>query len=183
MNDALEELRQVLADFAEAGECVEKVGQDLIAALKAGNKVLTCGNGGSAADALHFAEELTGRYRGERRALPAICLSADGTALTCIANDYGFEQVFARQVQAFGMQGDFLVGFSTSGNSPNILAAFKTARERGLRTVLLTGRDGGHAAALASDPLRVPSTTTARIQEVHTLIFHQWLEQIEAVPW
>ena len=145
--------------------------------------MLTCGNGGSAADALHLAEELVGRFKKDRRALPAICLNADVTALTCIGNDYGFDALFSRQVEALGRPGDVLAGFSTSGNSRNVNAAFAAARRQGLVTILLSGRDGGAARALADHPLVVPSQTTARIQEVHTLILHQWLEAIDAADW
>jgi D-sedoheptulose 7-phosphate isomerase len=126
-----------------------------------------------------MAEELTGRYLRERRALPAICLNADVTALTCIGNDYGFDQIFARQLEALGKPGDILVAFSTSGNSPNILRCLDTARQLQIHSVLLAGKDGGAAKSRCDRPLIVPSSTTARIQEVHTLIMHQWLERID----
>jgi D-sedoheptulose 7-phosphate isomerase len=178
------ELAAVLA-LAEQALSPElaRSGARLIACLRAGGKILTCGNGGSAADALHLAEELVGRYRADRPALAALCLAADPTALTCIANDYGFAQIFARQVEALGRPGDVLIVFSTSGNSPNILAALQTARAGGLTTILAGGKDGGQALALADHALIVPSATTARIQEVHTLLIHTWLDQIEAEVW
>ena len=181
--DSLTELQQVLTDSNGLERSVTEAGASILAALRAGHKLLTCGNGGSAADALHLAEELVGRYKIDRRALPAICLNADVTALTCIANDYGYEQIFARQIEALGTPGDVLVGFTTSGNSPNVLAAFSCARQRGVVTILLSGKHGGAAKATCDHEIIVPSQTTARIQEVHTLVLHQWLEAIDACPW
>jgi D-sedoheptulose 7-phosphate isomerase len=148
-------------------------------ALRRGNKVLTCGNGGSAADALHMAEEFVGRYRSNRRSLPAICLNADPTALTCIANDFGYDTVFARQVEGLGARGDVLVGISTSGNSPNVLQALAAAKARGITTVGLLGKDGGAAKGQVDLALVVGSADTARIQEAHTLIIHALLEVVE----
>lgn len=181
--ESLEELRAVLAASAALAPAVEATGAAILDSLRSGGKLLTCGNGGSAADALHLAEELVGRYRIDRRALPAICLNADVTALTCIANDYGYDSVFSRQVEAYGRPGDVLVGFSTSGNSPNVLAAFSAARVRGVITILLSGKDGGQARTQCDHALVVPSATTARIQEVHTLVLHQWLEAIDSFDW
>ncbi|MEF3274501.1 MAG: SIS domain-containing protein [Chloroflexus sp.] len=148
-------------------------------ALLAGSTLYTAGNGGSAADALHLAEELIGRYRSNRRPLPAICLNADIGALTCIANDFGYDEIFARQLAALGKAGDVLVVFSTSGNSPNILNALRTARTKGITSIALLGKDGGAARALADHALVVPSANTARIQEVHTLILHAICEAVE----
>src|SRR5689334_9137654 len=122
--DSLEELTALLADSYSLENAVIRAGDAILASLRRGGKLLTCGNGGSAADALHLAEELVGRYNAERRGLPAVCLNADVTALTCIGNDYGYDRVFSRQVEALGRPEDVLVGFSTSGNSPNVLAAF-----------------------------------------------------------
>ncbi len=181
--DSLQELATVLAASAVLAPAVGRVSDAILHSLRQGGKLLTCGNGGSAADALHLAEELVGRYQRERRALPAICLCADPTALTCIGNDYGYERVFARGLEAFGKKGDVLVAFTTSGNSPNVLEALAAARRLGVLTVLLTGKDGGKARALCDHALIVPSQTTARIQEVHTLILHQWLEAIDAQDW
>ena len=147
--------------------------------LRAGNKVLTCGNGGSGADALHMAEELIGRYRGNRRSLPAVCLNADPTALTCIANDFGFDEVFARQVEGLGAPGDLLVCFTTSGNSVNCLRALAVAKARGLVTVALLGKDGGQAKGVADFEIIVGHRDTARVQEAHTLILHTLLEVVE----
>ncbi|WP_419788555.1 D-sedoheptulose-7-phosphate isomerase [Mucilaginibacter sp. SP1R1] len=148
-----------------------------------GGKLLTCGNGGSAADALHLSEELVGRYQAERRSLPAICLNADVTAITCIGNDYGFEQIFSRQVHGLGKPNDILVGFSTSGNSANVLAAFEQARRQGIVTIYLGGKKGGAMKGTCDHEIIVPSNTTARIQEVHTFILHQWLELLDTADW
>ncbi len=156
----------------------EKValGADLVVhSLRAGGKVLACGNGGSAADAQHFSSEFINRFERERPALAAIALTTDASTTTSIANDFSFERVFARQVEALGQSEDVLLAFTTSGNSNNIVAAIDTAHRRGLRVLLLSGRDGGRAAAAlaASDvELRVPSQSTARIQEVHLLLIH-----------
>lgn len=181
--ESIAELRAVLHSCEMLEPAVREAGHAIVSSLKNGGKLLTCGNGGSAADALHLAEELVGRYHLPRRSLPAICVNADVTALTCIANDYGYEQVYARQIAALGKAGDVLVGFTTSGNSPNVIAAFQQARALGLVTVLLSGKDGGKAKGLCHHELIVPSHTTARIQEVHTLILHQWLEEIDAQEW
>jgi len=179
----LRELAQVVQDFTPLLPEVEATGQVLLRCLENGGKVLSCGNGGSATDALHLAEELVGRYRSERRPLPALCLAADISAMTCIANDYGYEQVFSRAVEALGQPGDVLVGFSTSGNSANVRQAFEVAKARQVQTILLTGADGGAIAGLADHTLRVPSKNTARIQELHTFILHVWLEMIEGRSW
>jgi D-sedoheptulose 7-phosphate isomerase len=154
----------------------------LIAALSRGGKILSCGNGGSAADAQHFSSELLGRFESERDSLPAVALSVDTSTLTAVGNDYGYEQVFARQVRALGVRGDALLAISTSGNSPNILEAVQAARERGLGIVALSGRDGGKLAGLlgADDvELRVPSKRTIRIQETHLLIIHTVCDLID----
>ena len=140
--------------------------------LKYGGKVMACGNGGSAADACHLATELLCRFEQERRALPAISLTADGSFLTAAGNDYAFERVFSRQVEGLARAGDVLVVFSTSGNSPNILLALRMAREKGIKSVALLGRDGGKAAGLADVEIIVPDPVTARIQEAHQRIIH-----------
>lgn len=172
-------LRSVLAASESLSPQVEAAGGAILKSLARGGKLLTCGNGGSAADAMHLAEELVGRYHLDRRALPAICLNADPTAITCICNDYGYENVFSRGMEALGKPGDVLVGFTTSGNSPNVLAAFSTARELGVTTVLLSGKSGGKARGCCDHEIIVPADHTARIQEVHTLVLHQWLEMID----
>ena len=140
--------------------------------LRAGNKVLLCGNGGSAADAQHIAAELTGRYKTERRGLPGIALTTDTSALTAIGNDYGYDRVFDRQVEALANKGDLLIGISTSGNSTNVINALKVAREMGCKTLGLTGRDGGAMNELCDINLVVPSNDTPRIQEMHILFAH-----------
>ncbi len=140
--------------------------------LKNGNKILLCGNGGSAADAQHIAAELTGRYKTERRGLPGIALTTDTSALTAIGNDYGYDRVFDRQVEALANKGDLLIGISTSGNSKNIINALKVAREMGCKTLGLSGRDGGAMNELCDVNLVVPSNNTPRIQEMHILFGH-----------
>ncbi len=159
---------------------IDAAGAELKSILGRGGKILTAGNGGSAADALHMAEELVGRYCKERPSMAAMSLCADPTALTCIANDYGYDRVFSRQIEGLGRPGDALVVFTTSGNSPNLILALETARARGLITFSVLGKDGGKAKGLADHELIVPSTDTARVQEIHTLILHSWLEIIEA---
>jgi D-sedoheptulose 7-phosphate isomerase len=140
--------------------------------LRGGHKVLACGNGGSAADSQHLVAELVGRFVVERRALPAIALTADTAILTAVGNDYGYERVFARQVEALAQRGDLLFAISTSGNSPNVVQAAQTARALGCTIVALTGERGGNLAAHADLLIRAPSTVVARIQEVHTLCIH-----------
>jgi D-sedoheptulose 7-phosphate isomerase len=152
---------------------------DMSERLKRGCRILICGNGGSAADAQHFAAELSGRYVKERRALAGIALTVDTSALTAIGNDYGFDQVFARQVEALGRPGDLLVGISTSGNSPNVLLAVAAAKALGMRTLALVGRDGGRLKLLADDALVVPCAVTARIQEIHMMTYHFWCEALD----
>src|SRR4051794_27031927 len=144
----------------------------IIDAYGRGGRVYTFGNGGSSADAAHFAEELIGRFKRERRPLPAQSLSIDASALTCIANDYAYDEVFERQVRGFVRQGDYVVGFSTSGRSPNVVRGLAAAQELGATTVLFGGGDGGPAREHASHALVVPSTSTARIQELHVLFLH-----------
>lgn len=173
------ELTEVLAKSQQLEPVIAATGQVIVACLKGRGKILSCGNGGSAADALHLVEELVGRYNAPRRALPAICLNADATVLTCVGNDFGFEQIFARQVTALAGPGDVLVVFSTSGNSPNVVAAIAAAKVAKARTILLGGKDGGRARGQCDFELIVPSANTARIQEVHTLIIHSWLDQVD----
>ncbi|HEY8780377.1 MAG TPA: D-sedoheptulose 7-phosphate isomerase [Mucilaginibacter sp.] len=180
---AVAELTEVLNSSLFMEDVIAKTSSVIIDSIHNGGKLLTCGNGGSAADALHLAEELVGRYSKERRGLPAICLNSDVTALTCIGNDYGYDQVFSRQVEALGRSSDVLVGFTTSGNSPNVLSAFQKAKEYGIITILLSGKDGGKAKNICDYELIVPSANTARIQEIHTLILHQWLEEIDVTDW
>ena len=157
-----------------------RAARELTATIASGNKILICGNGGSAADAQHFAAELVGRFEKERASYPALALTTDSSALTAIGNDYGFDQVFSRQVEALGRPGDLLIGISTSGNSPNVIRAVASARELGVRTLGLLGRDGGRLLSLMDDALVGPSTVTARIQEIHQMIYHFWCEALDA---
>lgn len=166
-------MRQILLD-------VERSGALLLRALKAKKKVLVCGNGGSAADSQHFAAELVGRYKGERKALPAIAITVDSSALTSIGNDYGFEQIFSRQIKALGSYGDVLVAISTSGASKNVLEAISAARKKKMRVVALTGEKGSALQKKVDIVIVVPSRETARIQEIHELVFHAWCEFIDA---
>jgi len=173
------ELLQAVTDAKSNLADVERCAQLIADVLQAGGKVLTAGNGGSASDALHLSEELVGRYKNNRRALPAIALVADGTALTCIGNDFGFDQIFSRQVEALGSSGDVLVLFTSSGNSQNLILALQMAKSRGVRTVAFLGRGGGKMKGLADAEWIVPSSIGARVQELHTWALHVILEVVE----
>ena len=151
---------------------IEEMAKVVIDRLQRGNKILICGNGGSASDAQHIVAELVGRYKSTRRGLPAIALNTDTSALTAIANDFGYETVFSRQVEALANSGDLLIAISTSGNSANIIKALKVAREMGCGTLGLSGRDGGEMNSLCDINLIVPSIDTPRIQEIHILVGH-----------
>lgn len=175
----LDDLIASLDRFRPLLPAVAAAGEEIRSALRRGNKLLTAGNGGSAADALHLAEELVGRFDKERPSWPAICLAADPTLLTCIGNDYGFDRLFSRQVEGLGKPGDILVVFTTSGNSPNLVLALESARSRGLRTIAVLGKGGGAAKGRADHEIIVPSSVTARIQEIHTFVLHSWLAQLE----
>jgi D-sedoheptulose 7-phosphate isomerase len=155
-----------------ASEHIVQAAKLILACLQGGGKLIAFGNGGSAADAQHIATEFVGRYRTERQALAAIALTTDSSALTAISNDYGFDQVFSRQLEAIGKPGDVVLAFSTSGNSSNVLRALETARKLGMPTIGLSGKSGGKMLGLADICLCVPSDSTPRIQEVHTLIIH-----------
>ena len=158
---------------------VETASKMIIDTLKNGNKILLCGNGGSASDAQHIAAELTGRYKSERRGLPGIALNTDTSALTAIANDYGYDRVFDRQVEALANEGDLLIGISTSGNSANVISALRTAREMGCKCVGLSGRDGGAMNEVCDLNIIVPSDDTPRIQEMHILIGHTLCQAVD----
>jgi D-sedoheptulose 7-phosphate isomerase len=158
---------------------IEVVAQVCKLALENGNKILLAGNGGSAADAQHLAAEFVGRYVKHRNSLPAIALTTDTSALTAIANDFGFEHVFSRQLEGLTRQGDVFIAISTSGNSPNIIQAVHTAKAKGITTIGLLGRDGGALQSLVDFPITVPSEVTARIQEMHILIGHMVCEWVE----
>jgi len=175
-----EEIKEQLAEQRNLLQRIEEELSDRIAesvvmladAFSAGNKLLIMGNGGSAADAQHFAAEMVGRFMMERRALPAIALTTNTSVLTAIGNDYGFDRVFSRQVEALAEPGDVVVGISTSGNSANIAQAFKVARAQGCRTIGLLGKGGGTIQGLVDIPLVIPSCATPRIQEGHITIIH-----------
>jgi len=158
---------------------IAQAAQSLIEAIQAGKKVLIFGNGGSAADSQHMAAELVGRFQAERKAFPAIALTTDTSSLTALGNDYGFEKVFARQVEALGQTGDVVVAISTSGNSANVLAAVKQAKAQGMTVIALTGGTGGQLAEGVDTALIVPSDNTARIQESHAVIIHCLCELVE----
>jgi len=160
---------------------IERAGQLICSALRAGHKILLCGNGGSAADAQHLAAELVGRYEDQRRAWPAIALTTDTSTLTAVSNDYGFEQVFARQVEALAVAGDVLVAISTSGKSRNVIKAAEVARALGCRTIALLGLEGEPLASLCDVAVSVPSERTARVQEVHITIGHLWCEMVDRI--
>ena len=164
-------LATIQATFALETD-IKKACETAVATLKAGGKILLCGNGGSAADAQHIAAELTGRYKTERGALAGIALTTDTSALTAIGNDYGYEFVFSRQLEALGREGDLLIAISTSGNSGNVIKALELARKIGIKTIGLSGRTGGAMNELCELNLVVPSNDTPRIQEMHIMIGH-----------
>jgi D-sedoheptulose 7-phosphate isomerase len=184
----IQEIRQDLTDSAATLRAtadslaadIAKAVDILVAALRAGHRVFTFGNGGSAVDAQHIACELVGRFGAERRALAAEALTADVATLTAVANDYSFEVVFARQLEGKGAAGDVAIGLSTSGGSKNVVAALRKAREMGMKTIALTGRDGGPCAPLADVLLNVPSEATPRIQEAHVAVYHILCRHVEA---
>ena len=165
---------------SQIGE-IEEAGEVICAALSQGHKVLLCGNGGSAADAQHIAAELVGRYELQRRAFPAIALTTDTSSLTALSNDYGYEDVFARQVQALAVAGDVLIALSTSGSSPNVIRAAETARKLGCKTIALSGGDAKPLASICDMTVSVPSKRTSRIQEAHITIGHLWCEMVDAL--
>jgi D-sedoheptulose 7-phosphate isomerase len=158
---------------------IEQAKDLILKTLKAGNKLLICGNGGSAAESAHFATELVGRYKGNRVSLPAIALSSDGSLLSCIGNDYGYDKVFSRQLQGLAKSGDLLVVISSSGNSGNLVEALKTARELGLSSISFSGRGGGKAKGLASCELVIPGDSGRAAQEAHLFLIHYFCEAIE----
>jgi phosphoheptose isomerase len=169
----LESLKNLEREVSRAADLIEQC-------LRAGNKLLVCGNGGSAADASHFATEFVVRFVKDRRALPAICLASDSGILTAAGNDYGFDEVFARQVAAFGVAGDLLICLTTSGKSKNLIRALEEAKARKLKTIAFLGRDGGSTVGIANVDLLVTSDSTARVQEAHHLLLHVLCEIIES---
>ena len=174
---------ELLRNFIEQEEkdrTTEKIAEELAEAFTNGNKVLICGNGGSNCDALHFAEEFTGRFRKERRALPAIAIS-DSSHITCVGNDYGFDYIFSKGVEAYGKEGDMFIGISTSGNSGNVIKAVERAKELGMKTVALLGKDGGKLKGMCDHEFIIPGETSDRIQEIHMMILHIIIEGVERI--
>ncbi|MDH5559237.1 MAG: D-sedoheptulose 7-phosphate isomerase [Deltaproteobacteria bacterium] len=180
IKSALLEAKTLLDDFI-VPENIEKTAvfaREVFETIQKGNKVITCGNGGSMCDAMHFAEELTGRFRADRPAYPAIAIS-DPSHITCTGNDYGLEFIFSRYIEALGNEGDLLIGISTSGNSLNIYNAVRAAKEKGLKTSALLGKGGGTIAQIADNSIVVPGQTSDRIQEIHIKIIHSTIEAVE----
>ena len=178
-DQAIAEHLMVINSLREQQPLLQRIAEKMTSAILAGHKVLWCGNGGSAADSQHLAAELMGQFRRERRGLPSIALTTDTSILTAVANDYGYERVFERQVEALCTKGDVLVGISTSGSSKNVCAALKSARKSGAFTVAFTGQGGGAMASVADITLSIDSKDTARIQEGHILCGHMLCDWIE----
>jgi D-sedoheptulose 7-phosphate isomerase len=178
INDSAATKKAMVENDALVNLLVE-VAQVCVEVYRNGKKILIAGNGGSAADAQHFAAELVGRYGFDRPSLPSIALTTDSSNLTAIGNDYGYEYVFSRQLEGLGQEGDLFIGISTSGNSQNVINAFISAKDRGITTVALVGRDGGKMATMADYAIIVPSNATPRIQEAHLLIEHMICDIIE----
>lgn len=181
LSEHIAELQRDLDGLCAHEETLTGLSNAVLTAFRNGHKLLTCGNGGSAAEAAHLAEEFTGRFYRERQSLPGMCLAIDGTLLTCIGNDYGFDEIFARQVQSLGQPGDVLVAFTTSGNSENVVRALRAGRERGLVTGLFSGKGGGRARGLADYEIVVASEnpSSMRVQECHQLMLHALCEHVE----
>lgn len=175
---AKEVLDRFLADDYHF-ECIEKAGALMVESLKSGHKLISCGNGGSMCDAMHFAEELSGQFRNKRKALAALSIS-DPSHITCAGNDYGFDHIFSRYIEALGFEGDVLLAISTSGNSPNVVNAVQTAREKGLKVVALTGKEGGRLSGMCDVEIRAPHTQYSdRTQEIHIKVIHALIHYIE----
>lgn len=175
----LEEHQAVLTTLESLAPKIEKVANHMIQALQNGNTIFWCGNGGSASDAQHLAGELVGRFVGDRKALKSISLNADSAVMTCIVNDYGYEHIFSRQVEGLGVQGDVLIGITTSGKSENVLNAIAVANKKLMTTIGFLGKGGGKASSLVSEAIVIDSNTTARIQEMHITIGHILCDLIE----
>ena len=180
LKSAIEAAKQTLQSLLDLDSQIAKAADLVEQCLRAGNKLLVCGNGGSAADASHFATEFVVRFMKDRPAYPAICLAGDGGLLTAAGNDYGFDEIFARQVAAFGLPGDVLICLTTSGKSRNVKRALQEAKARQLKTITFLGRDGGSTVGMADIDLLVRSDSTARIQEAHQLLLHVLCETIES---
>ena len=179
LRHALRESSETLASLAALEPALSRSTDTIAQSLRAGHKLLVCGNGGSAADAAHFATEFVVRFVSERPAYPAICLTSDGGLLSAAGNDYGFDEIFARQVAAYGQPGDVLICLTTSGNSRNVQRALEVAKARDLRTISLLGRGGGATAGMAEIELSVRGESTARIQEAHMFLLHVICEAME----
>lgn len=175
----LQESVETISALIKQQEAIQSMADELVACLKNGNKLLICGNGGSAADSQHFAAELVGRLQRDRAPLPAMALSTDTSILTAIGNDYSYDEVFSKQVEALARPGDILIGISTSGRSGNVLKAVEAARRRQAKTFALSGKDGGPLAQAVDQAIVVPSRTSQHIQEGHIAIIHIWCEIIE----
>lgn len=175
--DAQKTLESFRKDPAQIERCTQ-FSRILIEAYKKGATVFSCGNGGSHCDAMHFAEEMTGRYRKDRRPLGALALG-DASHVTCVSNDYGFQHIFSRQIEALARSGDVLIGLSTSGNSENVIAAFRAAKAKGIKTIALLGKGGGKLKDLADLAIVVPGETSDRIQEMHIKLIHTVIETVE----
>ena len=176
---SLEETTRTLKALADIRPAIDQASKLILETLKSGGKLLVAGNGGSAAEAAHFATELTGRYAKNRKALPALALSADGSLLTCISNDYGFDQVFSRQIEGLAKPGDLVVVLTSSGNSANIIAALNTAKNQGIKSLAFLGRGGGKAKGLATCELIIPGQSGAAAQEAHLFLIHHFCELID----
>ncbi len=176
---SLAETLRTFQDLTTIRPAIDRAGELMLATLQRGGKLLICGNGGSAAEAAHFATELVGRYAKTRRSLPAIALSSDGSLLSCIGNDFGYEQVFARQVAGLAQKGDLLVVLTSSGNSGNVIAALHEAKRLGLESVAFLGRSGGQARGLATCDLIIPGGSGAAAQEAHLFLIHHFCERID----
>lgn len=179
--DHFNEALEILLKFnnAENHQLIQQAGNLMVSAINSGSKIISCGNGGSMCDAMHFAEELTGRYRDDRKAIPALSIS-DPSHISCVGNDYGYEFIFSRYLEAIGQNGDVLLAISTSGNSKNVLRAIETAKSKGMKIVGLTGKDGGKMAGLCDVEIRAPFSDYAdRAQEIHIKIIHTLIDFIE----
>jgi len=173
--------QELLENFINSDSSIKQIesfASKISETITNGSKIISCGNGGSMCDAMHFAEELTGRFRNDRNSLPAIAIS-DPSYITCTGNDYGFSSIFSRFVEGVGMKGDLLLGISTSGNSENVIAAFEAAKNRGMYTISLLGKDGGKIKEMVDLPIVVPGVTSDRIQEIHIKIIHIAIEIAE----
>ena len=181
IREVIEQKILILEDLEQNGYLseLESAAEEIVNALKNGNKIILAGNGGSAADAQHFAGEIVGRFKRERCAMPAVSLCSDAAVVTCIANDYGYEEVFARQLQGIGKKGDIYIAISTSGNSPNCICAAQEAQKKGIKVIGLLGKNGGKLKNMCDHALVVPADSTPRIQEIHTLSVHLLCEIIE----